>query len=714
MKIPGEKGKIRRATAVKYGESMKKLLLLFPLALLLCACLFSCGGKTGEPDETTGSRERGEQVDVQSIFPEQVGLFPYAVASSDLYVSEATVTSSGAVSVRSFEDGTATLTVTDYWGNTAAITVKVENAAVEITVTRPFSDERVANVRLFGATGTGYYDESDAIQRAIDSLPEGGGDVLIPRGIYPVHRLILKEGTRIRMQGKAEDPKQGYTEELAARVEGKSEFAVLLLNAGGNVFYNHDPGTNDNRLSGALGKSNISVSGGVIDMNGSIAAGKVQVDSQQTGTAACGATGTGAAIFSCGENYLFENVIFKDCYNGHVLQLCGVRNVEVRDCMFAGYVARAEVKGSTTDITITRELIQIEYAHTGAIPPSTFEPGEFYYCKNVSVTGCYFGDSDKCADPLICIGQHGVNGPANCDGLIIEDNVFDNPYYCALRLPNYTSVSIRNNRFYSSRRGRPNGYFIELLMLSGDRTFVDENGRTVVVAKSYESDGLQDLTIRNNDFQITGSSNKRVMTADSGGLVPGANAVSGVFRQAPGERGGKSYTGFLKQTYYIGNLDFSENNISIDSGSVPSDYFMLLGSVVGLTFENNRVQVSGVIYGNAWNGVRGIINKKTLSADDIYGLKFTNALQTVAVVLPDGAGGTIRVTADGTSRVLKLLRGSENVRLKYVIDENGDAVVTVECEEGHTFTGWKLNGSDYQPGAAVKISADTTLTATCN
>ena len=125
------------------------------------------------------------------------------------------------------------------------------------------------------------------------------------------------------------------------------------------------------------------------------------------------------------------------------------------------------------------------------------------------------------------------------------------------------------------------------------------------------------------------------------------------------------------------------------------------------------MQVKGVSYGSAWNGVRGIINKKALSADEINGLTFKSALQNRAVVLSDGAGGTIRVAADGTSRVLKLLRDSEHIRLDYSINASGDAVVTVNCEEGYAFAGWTLNGAAYRPGANVTLTADLTLKATC-
>ncbi len=691
---------------------MKKiLLLLIPLVLLLCICLGACKEDTKpvDTDETTTARTRGEQVDFQSMRAKYFGLFPYSVESSDLYVAEANVTSSGTVTVRGYEEGTATLTIKDYWDHAVTMTAKVEGGALELTVNEPFSSEQVVNVRLAGASGNGSVDDTEAIQAAIDSLPNGG-EVLVPAGIYSVSRLILHEGIQLKLQGKADNVKLGYTDELAEQVNGGQEFAVLQLNIGGTLLYNHDPSG-----SGNLGESNITVSGGVIDMNGAIAAGKVQVDTEQAGPMnLTKASGTGAVIISCGENFLFENVIFKDVYNGHVMQLTGVSNVNIRDCMFAGYVCRSETKGSSSDITITREVIQIEYAHSGAIPPSTFEAGEFYYCENISITGCYFGDSDKCADPLTCIGQHGANGPANCDYVTIEDNVFDNPYYCALRMPNYTNVSIKNNVFLSERKGRPNGYFIELLMITGDRTYTDSQNRTVLVAKSYEIDGLQNFTIENNDFQITGESNKRVLSAVSTSLTPRLNAVSDVLKLKKGELEGTYYTGFLKQTNYIGNLNFSNNHIAITSPNINKDYSILMNSVVGLTFEGNSFDVdSGIAFTYSYNDQPGVVMKNAIANEDVNGLMIECILKNKYVVLPT-ATGTIQIQSDGILHYLKLIPGSDYIKIGYEIDSQGNAVIQVQCEEGHTFTGWTVNGTEYNPGESAVITSSMTLTACCN
>ena len=168
---------------------------IFPiLTLILLVLLFAACGKTDSPEPGTTdaeteteteseSRERGPQVDISSLNSKMLGLTPYAVTSSDLYVSEGAVTSAGNLAVRSYEEGVALLTVSDYWGYTAEVTVTVSGAKAEIVVTKKFSQENVANVRMFGANGTGSGNDSEAFQKAIDSLPEEGGEVLVPAGV---------------------------------------------------------------------------------------------------------------------------------------------------------------------------------------------------------------------------------------------------------------------------------------------------------------------------------------------------------------------------------------------------------------------------------------------------------------------------------------------------------------------------------------------------
>ena len=65
---------------------------------------------------------------------------------------------------------------------------------------------RNANVRSFGAKGNGRGDDTDAFQRAIDSLAAGGGVVRVPAGSYmidPLRSVRMRSGVDLRMDSGA-------------------------------------------------------------------------------------------------------------------------------------------------------------------------------------------------------------------------------------------------------------------------------------------------------------------------------------------------------------------------------------------------------------------------------------------------------------------------------------------------------------------------------
>ena len=622
------------------------------------------------------------------------------------------------------ESGTAALTVTDYWGYTAYATVQVNDYAAKVTGVVPFSDPKVLNARLHGAKCDGVTDDSAAIRSMIASFGGKGGEILFPAGTYIVSQIILREGVSMRLQGNCKEYlKTGYTDELKEKVESGTEFAVLqaAVNARNNIILNHDPGTNAARLPGDWdhAASNITFEGGMIDLHFFIPSGEqIDVDAYSSNSGGGNSNPVTSSVyfgnsknnicafaFSCGKNITVDGVIIKDNYNGHAMQLCAVTDTVVKDCMFAGFTIIPNSPGSVTDLRQDRETIQIEYAHAnksaGAIPPTTFKEGEFYYCQNVTVEGCYFGKSDKAGSQMICIGQHGQNGTANCTGLTIRNNFFDDPYIKGLGLLNYNDVEITGNTFYSEKPDTL-GYanMIELRINQGGSSYKYHEGGadqvTVQRAESFEHDGLRNVVIRNNEFIITGNSNKRVLSvwqSGSADLLPGAATVSGRLRRVTtaaidGSFPGESYTGFVKCTNYVSGLVFSDNRVTVNTAHEGmGDYFAAVGvRVVGMTVENNAVNGS---FRDSWNGVPGWnVQKEPFSEAEANGLVFRTSLTDCAVILPDGNGGTVRVASDGSERLLSLL-ACDHLRLTYTITEAHEVLVNVECEDGFRFAGWK-------------------------
>lgn len=694
-------------------------MLVFALFATLSAC--TDGKNTGNsPTEDSAVNSMPESdnpdfviKDSDVVTYKKLGLFASTVSSDNEKVADAVIRKGNdGVAVRAFSNGTARISVADYWGNKAFIDVTVENDSIVKEEVTAFADPNSVNVRLCGASGNGITNDTAAVQAAVDSL-KNGGTVYFPAGKYLISQLVIGNNITLKLQGSVENVSEGYTDALAARVEN-GEFAVIV-NAleNSNLILNHDPAG-----SGADGASDIAVVGGMIDLNGSIADGK-QVDSTLSGPQNCAKgkiTGTCAFVFSCAKNFTLDNVIIKDSYNGHAMQLCAAQDVEVRNCMFAGFVCRANTAGSTSDILLTRETIQIEYAHSGAIPPSSFEAGEFYYCKNIKIDGCYFGDSDKCGYNLTPIGQHGQCGQANITGLEISNNVFDNPYYCGIRFPNYRDVKIYANKFISDTAGQFDGYFIDIFSLQGTSTYAGTTKSgisvTVTYAMPYEHDGTHNVEIYGNEFVISGNSNKRVISAASTGIDVGAKTVKSLIRQVSGTLYGNSYTGFVKSSNIVSNVNVHDNTINISGEVKYKNFHSIFTMVHDLKYENNSVTLgSGISFTSSSNGIEGLNIYSPIDRETEVTLTFDNSLKDKYLIIPDGSGGYIKLCSDtaGTVRKIKLV-GSEHIRLGFTIDSDNNAVVNIECDEGYSFSGWKLSGEKYGNTGTVMLTGDITLT----
>ncbi|MBQ7603904.1 MAG: right-handed parallel beta-helix repeat-containing protein [Clostridia bacterium] len=581
--------------------------------------------------------------------------------------------------VQALNEGSATVTVNDPWGHTAEFRVEVSSGLMieSLNVTTKYSDKKSVNVRSFGAAGNGVTDDTPAIQAAINSLKGQGGTLYFPAGVYPVTRLILCGDLTIVLEGNVSDVSEGFTETLKNRIEN-GEFAVIRNSfASANFMLNHDPAG-----SGRAGVGNIKITGGVIDMNGSVPSGEQIVDIDKERPAAGGASNSCAFVFSNASGFTVDNVVFKDNFNGHAFQLTGCSDVIVRNCLFAGYTA-------TKQNMTTRETIQIEYAHSGAIPPSSYDPGEYYFCRNIEITGCCFTNSDKAGYHMIPIGQHGMCKEPNCTGLKITNNVFVNPYINGVRLLSYADAEISGNRFVSALPGTGDTSggtpgFINIPLKTSD---VSYNGRTVpgeerkiIYSRAFEHLGTKNVSIKENTFEFCRDSVFRAISISAPRLyTEGLGFVSDEIRQVPGTLLGNTYSGFVRVSNTIRGIRI-ENNILKYSGSpVSRDCWAFSENAYDVYVGENAIEgFDGFVFSDLGiNGLR-IINCPSGERARILSVIFGDPGYTVTLCCTDG-----ELVITGQAPVSLTLTWDEGVgRPEVKTNEDGSAEISISASVG--------------------------------
>ncbi len=670
---------------------MKKLIcILLVLSSLLLTV--SCGetapeepvdtttvGATDEtttPSETTPSETTPSETTTADPKPTseskqldstEFGLNPVLVRGESDIV-DISLTDDGSVRLTSKAAGDAVFSVENKYSERSSLKVKVgDDLKITVEIEKFKAPERSVNVIDFGAKGDGVTDDTAAIQKAIDSLKEGG-TVYIPKGRYMVSYLVFRENIHIRLAGNLPDATVGYTDEIADYVKN-GDVAILRRNGKNNhMFYNLNK-----RDYCTEGVSGIALSGGVLD---------------------CVTTGM-AFVWVCADGVLFENSIVKDISNNHAIQIGGCSNVTINNIMFAGY---------TNGSALTRETIQIEAMTPNALSsnqsttPVRCDAGDYYYNKNISITNCYFGKSDKSGPHQTPVGHHSSRDEANCDGLVFAGNVIDNPLMYGLRLPNFVNVNITDNLFISTEKTEKladDTALISLYSRVNAETYTDKNGVKITSSHKNEQMGNKDITISGNRFVLGGGTNLRVLYITGSGLKPGATITSSINRVD--EFGGVPYTysGYIRSTNVIEFITFSNNTVELTGETAYKDHLFYGKHICGLRFENNTVPTASYSAKDAcsWNSVTSFGEAKT---------RIINAKST--------AGKIIFVTKDGelefeckSSGVLTLNVEGDG-RIHVTTPERG--VVRVEVDDLADFEGW-FNGSaaaDFSAGFSGKLT----------
>lgn len=263
------------------------------------------------------------------------------------------------------------------------------------------------NLDEYDPDKTGTVAVNEKIQDALDRIRRAkGGRLYIPAGVYLLDKILLiYENTTLEL----------------------NDNAVLLRGKSNEILMN---GPTEDAFYGYSGRGNIHVKGGTFDSN------YEQIKKYPT---------TAANMFNLkhAENITVENVKFRNVITYHALDINGVKNLRIKDCVFEGYInlGSSEVK----------ESIQIsEYTRDGAAGNGYFDGTP---CKDVIVSGCTFRKSDILGPPNVGVGNHFSVNNIWQSNIIIRDNLFDGVGTVGVRPYKWLNVRIENNTFRDMKQG---------------------------------------------------------------------------------------------------------------------------------------------------------------------------------------------------------------------------------------------------------------------
>ena len=240
--------------------------------------------------------------------------------------------------------------------------------AVYINVDKTLKDMlTVANVKMFGAVGDGVTNDSEAIQKALDSV-KNGGTVYFPKGVYCLHSYV-----------KYYSNQDLIFENGATLLRGLATMNILLTNYC------------DTTTGGYDMTENVNIIGGIFDSNINFK------------TNNCSQLG-----FIHSKNTKVINCTFKhQATTWHNIEINASKNTVIDGCLFT----------NVTTSGINGEMIQIDGALSNTVYPwdglKDGTPSMFTTIKN-----CFFDESEFSP----AIGNH---SPLEHSYTIIHDNVFN-------------------------------------------------------------------------------------------------------------------------------------------------------------------------------------------------------------------------------------------------------------------------------------------------
>jgi hypothetical protein len=417
------------------------------------------------------------------------------------------------------------------------------------------SNGHVFYVAAYGAVGDGRTDDAAAIQAALDDIAaqEPGARLSFSPGVYAVGaeleiksavHLDLSEGTVIR------------------RTNSGTKCIFKNFNA------SYSP-------LGYAGRSDICITGGVLDANGEQLSGNVS-----------------AIVLAHAERLVVERVTVRNIRARHAVEFNAVRQGVVRDCWFEGFLP-----GETG--SYASEAVQIDGAFSAQglpdIGPAAIDNTP---CQLVTMKGCVVRQYGSLASYGRMVGSSaGVDGIRHT-GIVVADNYAESVSDYAVRVINWRDALIDNN------------------------TFVQSNGGVAVLTSTTATASSDSLTISRNTFRGAGTTNVDAPQAPSVITVAGLEKPTNV-PIAGIAITGNSIKGFATpaaiECSNVAELVVSENTITSPVTATAQNGIMIAGcpgAIVNANHIGQGVTKASIVIiaGQSANSEGSIITGNVLTA----------------------------------------------------------------------------------------------------
>lgn len=612
-----------------------------------------------EPDSPVLNTEPKDQ---HIISDDDIGFSLCVARSSSPSVATADIDENGNLILTSYNPGEAVVSILNQYGESVSVSVLVDDDYRILSATfTPFTMPTSYVMATDYGMAPSNEDNAPYLQAAIDALPDGGV-VYIPAGRYVCSFVQLKNNITLRLEGIISDYNTPFTDELAKELANGNRFAIIAAKKG-DMFANHEA-----KGYGREGADNITISGGVFDMDGK----------------------SRCFIWCCADGILLENTIMKDCPNDHAIQITGSTNVTVRNVMFAGYHYKTNNQRA--------ELIQIEGTETTAIGSSTvtasvFDPYEYYQCKNITIENCYFGPSDEFDSPTYAIGHHGQQNDHSAEGVRILNCTFDNPRVVAIRLFSYADVEISGCNFISDR----NNAVLDNIrcMIELDMIFGAVTDGTVYYATEETRGGCNGVEVHHNTFFIGEKSLMAgIMVTHTGGISDyDARAYSDILMTDFYTTPPYSFTGYQLVESRMTDFSIHHNDIKVENNL--GEQLFLFRCVSGLYMADNTIEtpneyISSELGGESIFGAQLYHCRTAEEEASTFTVLATSSNQTVPLVLV-GRDESIHAYSETPTAVISFTATEGGIVDRRVTDD-GTLYVEGIPDQGYRLDGYYVNG----------------------